>query len=294
MSGIGTHTSMEMNRKEIETGRPVEMAPEMRSVELPTGVTLQYVEQGDPLGIPVLFLHGLGDSWHSFEPVLPYLPESVRAFALTQRGHGDSSRPDVGYLLQDFAADVASFMDALELESAVIVGHSLGSAIAQRVAIDHPERTNGLVLEGSFLSLANNPVAQEIWDSVISTLEDPVDPSFVREFQESTVVGPVPDAFMETLVRESLKLPARIWKSTVAGALQDDFSGELYKIEAPTLLVWGDQDEMVPRREQEAQTAVIAGSRLVVYHAAGHSAHWEEPDRFASDLARFIESSKLI
>src|SRR5918999_330076 len=89
--------------------------PIVKSIELPDRVELQYVEQGDPTGTPVLFLHGLTDSWLSFEPVLPHLPESVHAFALSQRGHGDSGRPAAGYHSKDFAADVAAFMDAFDL-----------------------------------------------------------------------------------------------------------------------------------------------------------------------------------
>jgi pimeloyl-ACP methyl ester carboxylesterase len=269
-----------------------EMVPEIQSAELPTGATLQYVEQGDPSGVPVLLLHGLSDSWRSFEPVLPHLPESIRAFALTQRGHGNSSRPEAGYHCHDFAADVAAFMDTLGLEAAVVVGHSMGGAVAQRFAIDHPERTLGLVLAASFASLAASPVAQGLWDEVVSEMEDPVDPGFVREFQESTLAQPVSQSFMETVVEESLKLPARVWRATVADTLQDDFSGELGRIEALTLLVWGDRDGMVPRGDQDAQTAVIAGSRLVVYEGAAHGVHWEEPDRFASDLVSFIEASR--
>jgi non-heme chloroperoxidase len=68
------------------------LAHEIKSVELPTGVTLQYAEQGDPAGIPVLLLHGYSDSWHSYGRVLLHLPEDIRTFALTLRGHGDSSR----------------------------------------------------------------------------------------------------------------------------------------------------------------------------------------------------------
>lgn len=268
------------------------VAPDIKSVELPTGVTLQYVEQGDPSGFPVLLLHGLSDSWKSFELVLPHLPESIRAFSLTQRGHGDSSRPEAGYRCHDFAADVAAFMDALHLEAVVVVGHSLGSSIAQRFAIDYPDRTVRLVLVGSFASLATSPVAQGLWDEVVSEMEDPVDPGFVREFQESTFVRPVPQEFMETVVRESLKLPARVWRATVADTLQDDFSGELRKIEAPTLLVWGDQDGMVPRSDQDSQTAAIVGSRLVVYEGTGHAIHWEQPERFASDLVSFVENCR--
>ena len=90
-------------------------APMIKSVELPNRIQLQYVEQGDPAGIPVLLLHGVTDSWHSFELVLPHLPESIHAFALTQRGHGDADHPAAGYGPHEFASDVAAFMDASSL-----------------------------------------------------------------------------------------------------------------------------------------------------------------------------------
>lgn len=69
------------------------MAPASKSVDFPNQVRPSFVEQGDPSGVPVLLLPGLGDSWRSFERVLAHLHESVRAFALTQRGHADSSHP---------------------------------------------------------------------------------------------------------------------------------------------------------------------------------------------------------
>src|SRR5688572_33110782 len=118
----------------------------VKYAELPNKIRLPYVEQGDASGIPVIFLHGYTDSWRSFELLLPELPERVRAFALTQRGHGDASRPETGYSQSDFAADVAAFMDAAGLQSAVIAGHCMGGFNAQRFAIDYPERALGLVL----------------------------------------------------------------------------------------------------------------------------------------------------
>lgn len=266
----------------------------VKSVELSTGVTLEYVEQGDPSGPTVLLLHGLSDSWHSFELILPHLPESIRAFAVSQRGHGLSSQPQTGYGFDDFAADVAAFLDALHLDAAFIVGHSMGSSIAQRFAIDHSDRTQGLVLVGSFFSMANSPVPRELWESVVSTMEDPVDPNFVREFQESTLTQPVPQAFLETVVQESLRLPARVWKAIVAGSMEHDFSEQLNSIEAPTLLIWGDQDEMASRSDQEAQTAAILGSQLVTYEGTGHAVHWEEPERFATDLAAFVKTDRAL
>lgn len=263
--------------------------PAISSVKLPTGVTLQFVEQGDPSGIPVVLLHGLSDSWHSFELVLPYLPDSIRAFFLSQRGHGDSSKPATGYRADDFAADVAAFMDTLDLRAAVIVGHSMGSAIARRFAIGYPERTLGLVLVSSFATPRDNPAVRELWDEV-SELTDPVDPGFVREFQQSTVIQPVPQAFFATVVQESLKVPAHVWRGVVGSDVREDYLKDLDKIEAPTLILRGEKDEYCPRSAQEAITAAIADSRLVVYPGAGHGLHWEEPERFASDLMTFIET----
>src|SRR5215207_8668876 len=83
------------------------MVPNVKSVKLPSGVELPYIEQGDPSSVPVLFLHGYTDSWRSFEGVLPHLPRSIRAVAVTQRGHGDADRPFTGYDPRDFAADLS-------------------------------------------------------------------------------------------------------------------------------------------------------------------------------------------
>ena len=73
------------------------MTPMIHTVTLPNLGTLPYVAQGDPSGVPVLLLHGTTDSWRSFEAVLPHLPTSMHAIALTQRGHGDATRPVTGY-----------------------------------------------------------------------------------------------------------------------------------------------------------------------------------------------------
>ncbi len=265
------------------------MVPVVKSVQLPGRVRLEYVEQGDPAGVPVVMLHGVTDSWHSFEPVLPHLPDSIRAFALTQRGHGDADRPASGYRTRDFAADVAGFADALGLGSVVIVGHSMGSTNAKRFAIDYPGRTRGLVLVGAFASYRSNPTLVEFWESAVSTLTDPIAPGFAREFQESTLARPVPAAFLDTVVRESLKVPARVWRAAFAELFEDDFAAELGKIAAPSLVLWGDRDGFARRADQEVLVAGIAGSRLEIYEGTGHALHWEEPERFAAELTAFVE-----
>jgi pimeloyl-ACP methyl ester carboxylesterase len=251
---------------------------------------LPYAEQGDPSGIPLLFLHAIADSWHTFELILAHLPDNIHAFALTQRGHGDASRPRAGYRVHDFVADLAAFINEVQLKAAVIVGGSSGGFVARRFVIDHPERTLGLVLMGSPASLRDKLGMQELWDSTMSKLSDPVDPSFVHEFAASTLAQPVPQAFFETIVQENLKVPAFVWRETFEGLMADESFKELHTIKAPTLILWGDQDTILPRSDQEALAAAIPGSRLVVYAGAGHAFYWEEPDRVASDLVAFIEA----
>ena len=263
--------------------------PVVKSVALATGVTLPYVEHGDPAGTPVVLLHGITDSWRSFEPVLPYLPGSIRAFALTQRGHGDADRPATGYHPRHFAADVAAFLDSQGIVSAVVAGHSMGSTLALRFALDFPERTRGIVPMGAFVRYATNPVILEFWEECVSRLTDPIDRSVAREFQESTLARPISPAFLETAIAESLKAPARVWRDAFAGLLEDEHVARLGAIATPTLLVWGDQDAFVPKSDQDVLLTKIAASRLATYRGAGHAVHWEEPARFAADLTAFTD-----
>jgi pimeloyl-ACP methyl ester carboxylesterase len=257
--------------------------------KLPNQVELPYVEQGDPTGVALLLVHAIADSWRTFERLLAHLPPSIHALALTQRGHSGASRPATGYRSSDFATDLEAFMDALEIRAAVIAGGSSGGLVAQRFALDHPVRTLGLVLLGSPLTLRGKPGMQELWDSTVSRLTDPLDPEMVREFARSTLARPVPAAFVEMMVQENLRVPAFVWKATLEGLMQDDFTLELHQIKAPTLILWGGRDTILPRSDQERLAAAIPGARLVVYPGAGHVFYWEEPEHTASDLAAFAQ-----
>lgn len=264
------------------------MGSGVKTVELPNGVTLPYVEQGDPAGVPVVLLHAVADSWRSFERVLFSLPESLHAFVPTQRGHGDATRPATGYRPEDFASDLLQFMDAVRVESAVLAGGSSAGLTCRRFAIDQPERTLGLVLLGSPATLKDKPDLLELWDTTLSTLADPIDPHLVRAFVQSCLAQPIPVPFFETIVRENLKVPARVWTATFKGLLDDDSFRDLHHIKAPTLVVWGDQDAILPRSDQEALTAAIPHARLLVCPGAGHAFYWEIPERVALELASWV------
>ena len=121
-------------------------------------------------------------------------------------------RPATGYA--DMAEDARAFMDVMGLPAAVVVGHSMGAMVAQRLAIDHPARVAGLVLMGAFATLEGHPGVQEFWNTVVSTLRDPIEPALVREFQVSTMAREIPEEFLDTVVNESLKVPARVWQAS--------------------------------------------------------------------------------
>jgi len=207
---------------------------------------------------------------------------------VTQRGHGDADRPTAGYGVEEFTADVVAYMNAVELEAAVIVASSSASLTVQRFAADHPKRTLGLVFIGAPRSLRDKPAVAEFSDAV-RELSDPIDPAFVREFAEATLSGPVPPAFLETVIAENLKVPALVWKATLEGLLDAVPATETATITVPTLILWGDRDEFLPRSDQEALAAAIPGSRLVVYEGTGHAVHWEEPERVAADVVALAE-----
>src|ERR671921_2630579 len=116
------------------------------TAQLATGVTLHYAEKGEPTGEAIVCLHGYSDSWFSFSRVLPLLSPSYHAFALTERGHGDSDKPECCYTPYDYAADVDAFMEAVGIDEAALVGASTGALFAQRMVLSYPRRVSRLVL----------------------------------------------------------------------------------------------------------------------------------------------------
>lgn len=263
----------------------------IKTAKLSSGVSVEYAEQGETSGIPVIFLHGITDSWHSFESVFPLLPSSVHAFAISQRGHGDSEKPASGYAMKDFSNDVAAFLRDMKLGAAIIVGHSMGGVIAQQFALDHPSLCKGLVIVSSDAGFRQNPGMTEFIETV-SKLKDPIDPAFADEFQMSTLAKPIEPNYYSLLVAESLKVPARVWKEALQGIMNVDFVPQLKNIQVPTLVFWGDKDAMVFRPDVEQLSKGIRNSTVFVYENTGHALHWEEPTRFVRDLADFINKLK--
>lgn len=253
---------------------------------LSNGLRIHYAESGDVRGTPVVFVHGWPDSWFSFSRVLPLLPATLRVIALDQRGFGESDHPDAGYTIPGFAADLVAFLDALAIDRAVLVGHSYGSFVARRAAIAAPERVVALALIGTGAS--TKIAGADDLQAALRTLPDPIPESFAREFQSGTVHRPLPAEFFDRIIRESLKIPSRLWPVMIDSLLAYDDTSELGRIRAPTQLLWGDHDALFSRAQQDALLAALPAARLKVYEETGHCPNWERPEWVAADVTDFV------
>jgi non-heme chloroperoxidase len=271
-------------------------------VRLPNGVRLHYAHQGPRTGAALVLLHGYSDSWFSFSRVLPLIRPDLRIVAPDFRGHGDSSKPSfakategepaegesgtgdlaAGYRITDLADDILQMMQALRIPSAVVLGHSMGSFVARRVAAAAGLRVSKLILVGAGPTL-RTPVGYEL-KSAVDGLTDPVDPDFVREFQASTIFQPVEPAFMEAVIANSRRMPAAIWKALLNGLIDET---PPVGLRCRTLVLGGRQDAVFSAIEQIELARQFPRAELELVDGIGHTLHWENPARFVSALARF-------
>ena len=265
------------------TETPARPATALSHVRLSNGITLHYAAQGPTTGPAAVMLHGFTDSWFSFSRVLPLMPPEMRIVAPDMRGHGDSERPSSGYRLADMADDVVRMLDALQIPKAVLVGHSMGSFVARKAYELAPDRVARLVLVGAGPS-TQTPVMSGLMQ-MINWLTDPVDEPFVREFQMSCVHAPVPEPFMEAVIANSRRVPARIWKDVMQGLLEGEIN--LSRPEVRTLVLGGWQDAVFSSTEQIMLARQFPRGELHLIDGVGHTLHWEQPATFVNALIRF-------
>jgi pimeloyl-ACP methyl ester carboxylesterase len=195
-----------------------------------------------------------------------------------------TDKPADGYALVNLADDIEAFMDAVGLQSAVLLGPSSGGYVAQQVAGQVPRRV-GLVLVGAPRSLQGWPAFAD----EVDRLTDPVDPTWV---EESVTWFPryhdVPDWYIKDRLRDGLRVLAHVWMAGLAGLTTAVPPSESGTITAPTLIIWGERDELLPPQDGYLLAAAIPGSRLIAYEDTGHLVLWEQPERVATDLADFV------
>ncbi len=259
----------------------------MRRVALATGIDLAVEEYG--AGEPVLLLHAWGETRRVFDRLVPQLPRSLHLVVPDQRGVGESSKPAEGYSLHHAAADVVALLDAIGLDECWLVGTSSGGYLAQQVAVGYPDRVRGLALIGSPSDL-QGAVPGSIAE-MLAAFHDPVTRDDVRGVNDALPLhNAVPQGFLDDQVTAGTTIPKRIWSAVLEGLVAAEPPIRQGPITAPTLILWGAADDVLPASQAADLVSAIVGSRQVTYEATGHLVLWEQPERVAADLAAFIGS----
>jgi rifampin ADP-ribosylating transferase len=256
------------------------------TARLSTGICVPVMAQGEPRGVPLVLLHAWAESSGVFDRLLGRLPSDQWSVVYDQRGHGAADRPETGYAMVDFAADVVALLDELAAPSAVLLGSSSGGYIAQQVAADRPDRVAGLVLVGAPRTLQAEPS----FAAEVAQLTDPIEPEWVRSsIAWFPVFSRVPEWFLEDRISDGAAVPARVWRETLRGLVEALPPTEGGRVVAPTLIIFGGRDDALRLEDEQAMAASIPGARLVVYEDTGHLVLWEHPKRVARDTVNFLE-----
>jgi len=265
------------------------LVTKLKKMLLPNNRLASYIEAGDPLGIPLILLHGLGDSCRTFEGLLQHIPGHICAIAFTQRGHDGIDVPEMTYRTQDFEADLLLFMNAADIQKAFILGASSGGFTARKFAVHHPKRVLGLILLGAPSALGDKPDIVKMQESTISRLTDPVPLAFIKSFTEGLFTKPVPPDFLEQMFSESLKVPARVWREGGEALLKEKFPDQLHQVKASALIVCGGKDPIASPNDQEKLAGAIPDSRFTVFPQLGHLLYWEDPKNVAKEITSFVD-----
>lgn len=265
------------------------MTMKLKKMLLPDKRKLSYIETGDPLGIPIILLHGIADSCRTFELLLQHLPVRIRAIAFTQRGHDGIDVPEASFKIKNFEEDLLHFMDAAAISKAVVLGASSGGFTARKFAVHYPKRVLGLILLGSPASLGDKPDIVKFQETTMSRLSDPVSLAFIKSFNEGLFTKPISPDFLDMVYSESLKVPARVWKEAGEALLKEKFPDQLHQVKASTLVIGGGHDTVVSRKELEKLANAIPDVRLTIFPQLGHMLYWEDPKSVAAEIASFVD-----
>lgn len=237
-------------------------------------------------GPSVLFLHGYIDSSYSFEALLNAFEHPVHSFSLDWRGHGATEEAD-SYTLADHAVDATEFIERVIGEPVILVGHSLGSIVAQRVATARPDLVKKLVLIAAAPTAANHPGLLELRDD-LARFDKAVPDIFIEDFQRSTVYAPISETTILRYIDESRRVGLGAWRGALDGLIGEP-PGAPQPVTVRALVLWGAHDGLFDAESQKALKSLLAQSQTVRYDDAGHAPHWEFPERVARDIERFLE-----
>jgi 2-hydroxy-6-oxonona-2,4-dienedioate hydrolase len=268
-------------------------------------LSTRYLVAGE--GPPMVLLHGVGTSAGEWSWVLPELARSHRVYALDLPGYDGSFEPP-DYAPAFTASFIGSFLDAVGVESAVVVGNSFGGLVALHLALSEPARVSALILSDSAgLDRTVNPA--------LATL------SFPRMGQMATALAKTPPGAAQRALSRALLFFARPWqiplkwvkdqyklaqlpnfteatlatlRSTVGPAGQREvLLDKLPRLQMPTLIVWGIEDRVIPYGQAQDALARLQKGSLELISNCGHLPHVEQPKRFVSILGDFLGDREL-
>jgi pimeloyl-ACP methyl ester carboxylesterase len=257
------------------------------------GVDLHYVDAGN--GASLLLLHGLGGSTFGFRHLIPILSPRFRVLALDLKGFGYSERPPDGdYSLTAQVRLVKGFLDALNIEQAAVLGHSLGGAVAMRLAVDFPERVERLILVSS---ASDRETRRGVRGAALLRPFLPIVGAFTlqnRWFRERSLrSGCYDPAYVTPEVMEGYLRPSRIrgYLRSLGRLMVDrknDRPLDPSAIRQPTLIIWGESDRWLPPSRGWALQETLLDSRLVIVERAGHLVLEEQPEESARAISDFL------
>jgi pimeloyl-ACP methyl ester carboxylesterase len=244
-------------------------------------------------GETLILIHGLGDDHRAWRRTLPDLMLHRRVVLYDLRGHGETTAGRGDGTLRQLGGDLVALMDSIGIDRADIAGFSLGGTVAMRVAIDHPERTRGLVLVATSSRVGR---AAADWYRQRAEMVEHGDPQVRDTLDRDTadVYSESPAELEAGLLirRQSTSDPGGYGNACTAMAALNaaPLDPELVRISAPTLIVASDLDRHCPPKAAEIIAAGIAGSRLEVIPGAGHPIPVEKPRELAGSINSFLDA----
>lgn len=247
-------------------------------------IELGYERSGE--GPPLLLIMGMsGTLVHWGEPLLSRLYEHFDTIVYDHRGIGSSTKVAEPFTIAQLADDAAALMGALELDTAHVMGISMGGMVAQELALRHPERLRSLVLGCTYAGGEGGSLtSEETMRRLAEAMASGDRPRAIRTAWEANVSArfadaPAWEAFLE--IGSANAVPVAVIMEQMRAIVEHDTSQRLGDITAPTLVVHGTEDEMLPVSNAYAIAERIPDARLEIFDGVGHLFFWEKPERSA-------------
>jgi 3-oxoadipate enol-lactonase len=248
--------------------------------------------EGD--GTPVVCIHGLGGSSNNWTPVLPAF-EGSKVIRIDLPGSARSPLPEQKLSIDSYVNTIASVLRELQVSHADIVAHSMGTIVAQHLAVRHPELVRSLALFGPLV--APPDAARDGMRQRAGIARDKGVPG-LQEIADAIVKGATSDETKAqrpvtlALVRESVMRQAPEGYAQSCEALAGAQAAQIERIQVPTLLVTGDQDGVGKPDAVKAMGERIAGAKVVVLSGCGHWTTFEKPVEATAELKRFYQGAR--